>query len=307
MDRNELAMLQALPLEIKILKSQQRIREWYQYFGGDVYASLSGGLDSTVMLDLIRKVYPEVPAVFIDTGLEFPEVRKHALSFDPTVIHPQMRFDEVIKKHGFPVVSKETSQYIREARTTKSEKLLWVRLHGRPGKVPGRIFGMISKKWQFLIDAPFLISDKCCNELKKKPIALYEKQTGRKAFVGIKSSDGMNRHRAVLHRGGCNAFIGKQQSWPLSFWNDQDILHYIRNEQLPYPAVYGEIRETDLFGTLETTGEKRTGCAFCMFGCHMDKVNRFQRMKKTHPALWNYCMGPLGLAPVLDFMGIAKE
>lgn len=59
-----------------------------------------------------------------------------------------------------------------------------------------------------------------------------------------------------------------------------------------------------------TTGEKRTGCMFCGFGCHLEKSpNRFERMKSTHPQIWNYCIRPkdqggLGMGEVLDFIHV---
>lgn len=71
--REELKMLQALPLDVKIRKTQQRIREWVEHYGEDgVYVSFSGGKDSTVLLDIVRKMYPEIEAVFVNTGLEYP-------------------------------------------------------------------------------------------------------------------------------------------------------------------------------------------------------------------------------------------
>ena len=75
MNKNELIMLQSLPLDIKIAKSKRRIQEWIDYYGEDkVYISFSGGKDSTVLLDLVRQVNPNIPAVFVDTGLEYPEI-----------------------------------------------------------------------------------------------------------------------------------------------------------------------------------------------------------------------------------------
>lgn len=68
--------LQALPLDTKILKSKQRIREFYNELGGKVYISFSGGKDSTVLLDLVRKEFPDTVAVYCDTGLEYPELKE---------------------------------------------------------------------------------------------------------------------------------------------------------------------------------------------------------------------------------------
>lgn len=67
--------MQSWSLQRKIQVTQTRIIEWYQKNNGKVYVSFSGGKDSTVLLDLARRIYPDIPAVFIDTGLEYPELR----------------------------------------------------------------------------------------------------------------------------------------------------------------------------------------------------------------------------------------
>lgn len=75
--KDELKILQALPLDIKIAKTQQRIREWVNRFGVDgVYVSFSGGKDSTVLLHIVREICPDVEAVFVNTGLEYPEIQR---------------------------------------------------------------------------------------------------------------------------------------------------------------------------------------------------------------------------------------
>lgn len=89
-------------------------------------------------------------------------------------------------------------------------------------------------------------------------------------------------------------------------------MRYIKEYNVPYASVYGEIVE-DKNGKLQTTGCHRTGCVFCGFGCHLEKEpNRFQRLKVTHPKLWNYCMKPwdeggLGMKEVLEFINVKIE
>lgn len=78
-DTQRLKELQALPLERKVLITQSRILEWYNYWNGQVYISFSGGKDSTVLLHIVRNLFPDVEAVFVDTGLEYPERRAFAL------------------------------------------------------------------------------------------------------------------------------------------------------------------------------------------------------------------------------------
>ena len=97
----ELEKLQALPLEQKIRITVTRIIEWYQHYNGMVYVAFSGGKDSTVLLDIVRRIYPDVPAVFSDTGLEFPEVRQFAMSQkNVVVVRPEMNFRKVIEVYG---------------------------------------------------------------------------------------------------------------------------------------------------------------------------------------------------------------
>lgn len=71
----DLAQMQSLPLEAKILMAKRRIQEWYDYWDGGVYVSFSGGKDSTVLLHLVRSIYPDVQAVFVNTGLSIQRYR----------------------------------------------------------------------------------------------------------------------------------------------------------------------------------------------------------------------------------------
>ena len=68
----DLKRMQAMPLEDKIARTKLLIKEWYEFFNGKVAISFSGGKDSTVLLHIARQVYPDIPAVFYDTGLEYP-------------------------------------------------------------------------------------------------------------------------------------------------------------------------------------------------------------------------------------------
>jgi len=114
----ELQILQSLPLSVKIEKTKLRIKEWVEEYGIDgVYISFSGGKDSTVLLDIARKMYPNIKAVFIDTGLEYPEIRQFVKNFDNVdVVKPKMNFKEVIHKYGYPFISKEVSNNVDGAK-----------------------------------------------------------------------------------------------------------------------------------------------------------------------------------------------
>jgi 3'-phosphoadenosine 5'-phosphosulfate sulfotransferase (PAPS reductase)/FAD synthetase len=298
MERYELAQKQSLKLEQKIILSEKRIREWYEHWNGKVYIAFSGGKDSTVLLDVVRKIYPETPAVFIDTGLEYPEVVEFVKTFDNlTILKPEMNFKQVIEKYGYPVISKETSMKIREVRTRpKHGGTVNLRLTGYTMKGTYNYRAMIPEKWKKLLDAPFKISEECCDIMKKNPSKIYEKETGRKPFIGTMVSEGELR-KSVYLKQGCNSFdSARPTSKPISIWTEENIWEYIKKNNLKYCKVYD-------------MGEKRTGCMFCMFGIHMEDKdnNRFIRMKKSHPKLWKYCIEQCGVGKALDYIGIDYE
>lgn len=299
---DDLRQKQSLPLELKIEMSKRRIMEWYEHWEGDVYVAFSGGKDSTVLLDIARKLYPNILGVFVDTGLEWPEIKSEIVKKTENIetIRPKIGFKDVIEKYGFPVISKTQAQYIYEYRTTNSEKLKSYRWNGNKNKSY-----KISEKWKFLVDAPFKISDKCCDIIKKDPNKDFEKRTGLRPILGNMASESNQRQESYV-KYGCNAFgLKRETSKPLSFWTEQDILQYIYINKIPLASVYGEIiRDRD--GNLSTTKQKRTGCMFCLFGIHLDNIdkNRFHIMKEMHPKHYEYCINKLGIGEVLDFINV---
>jgi 3'-phosphoadenosine 5'-phosphosulfate sulfotransferase (PAPS reductase)/FAD synthetase len=279
----------SLLLEQKVKLSQRRIRTFYEALRGKVYVAFSGGKDSTVLLDVVRHVYPNVPGVFIDTGLEYPEIRQLVKTVENvTWIRPKLSFKRVIEKYGYPVVSKEQACFIREYRTTKSDYLRKIRWEGKGERHSFKI----SEKWKFLVKAPFKISERCCDKLKKDPVKRYEKETGKRPYLGLLASDSVGREVYYLHN-GCNILNSKKKrSSPIMFWREEDIWDYIKSRGLKYASIYDK-------------GASRTGCIFCMFGVHLEKEpNRFQRLKETHPKLYDYCINKLGIGQVLDYIDV---
>lgn len=121
-DAKRLAELQALPFERKIQITQTRIIEWYRHYNGNVCVSFSGGKDSTVLLHIARRLYPDIPAVFSDTGLEYAEIRAFARSWDNVdVVRPKMNFAQVISRYGYPLIGKEVAEAIYYARRIRSD------------------------------------------------------------------------------------------------------------------------------------------------------------------------------------------
>ena len=380
-----LAELQSYPLDMKVKLTKQRIREWINEFGEDgVYVSFSGGKDSTVLLDIVRQDYPNVPAVFVDTGLEFPEIRQFVKGYDNVVwLKPKKNFRQVIQDYGYPFVSKEVSErayyaqrYLRwyaeqkdnpsdEAKkepttyglkdllglrgmdqqqadeilldfintsdkgTFKIKEFMGRRI-GPDGKTYSSKYNYSRYKW--LAICPYMISNKCCDVMKKAPIKKYAKESGRKPITGQMASESVLRTTHWL-QSGCNSFDTKKQiSNPMSFWTEQDVLMYVYVNKLPICSVYGDvviegeiegqISLSDIEGmelfekhrpTFKTTGQKRTGCMFCGFGTHLKKeADRFRSLKITHPKVYDYIMRPwdeggLNYKEVIDWLNEHTE
>ena len=290
MELYQLRQRQSLSLKEKIIMSELRIRDWHTKHNGKVYISFSGGKDSTVLLNLVRKRYPNVPAVFVDTGLEYPEIRDFVKTFDNVIwLKPKMTFPKVLEKYGYPILSKATARKIDDLKNSTSQKQIDLRWNGDArGKM-----GKLSEKWRYLVNEDFKVSNKCCDIMKKRPFKEYQKETKRVPLTGTMTEE--SEHRKINYlKNGCNNFDSKRPiSNPLSVWLEKDIWEYIEENNLEYCDIYksGEIT--------------RTGCMFCMFGVHLEQEpNRFQLMQKTHPKQYDYCINKLGLGAILDKIGV---
>ena len=289
--------MQGWNLNQKIDHTLGAIEQFYNHYNGQVYIAFSGGKDSTVLLHLARTHFPEMLGVFVDTGLEYPEIRDFVKTVDNVEwIRPKYTFKWVIENRGYPIISKKISMGVNRYRTTPFEEQKKLRLYGGTNPTSGRKqHPTISKKWHYLVDAPFKVSEKCCYFLKHEPFTAYHNRTGQHPILGMVADESAFRVQEFL-KWGCNAFDKKEpQSTPMMFWTLEDVAEYLQKFRVPYSKIYD-------------MGYTRTGCMFCMFGIAQDsEPNRFQRMKLTHPKQYNYCMNKLGLIKVLDFIGIKYE
>ena len=354
---SDLYQMQSMSLNDKIRMTKYRIKEWVNTYGEDgVYVSFSGGKDSTVLLDIARKIYPNIKALFVDVPTQYPELKQFAETFDNVdIVKPKVSFAEVCEKYGFPMFSKEISSCIADSR--KYVKILNERTNERTNELPyayrmadllgierradkenkaftdlkmGNIPSEILKapvrvkqlfgvkcdefgsmydrsKYLFMLNAPFDVSDLCCKKLKKSPAWKYHKDTGRVPITAQMATESKLRASQWV-KNGCNGFNLKiPTSNPMSFWMEQDVLLYIKENNLPICSVYGEVvTDYEAMGQcdnqmsfadygvfdnerplLKTTGCQRTGCVLCGFGCHLEKESRFLKLKETHPKFYN--------------------
>lgn len=283
---------------------------FYHSMDGKVYASFSGGKDSTVMIYLIEKWlkimdYPPIPFVFNNTTNEYAEILEFVKSFGDKVtwLRPKMTFAQTLKKYGYPLISKEQSMAISRYKNTKREDQKVYRLSGIKSDGTKGVVGVISKKWQFMIKAPFDITNRCCDILKKEPVKRYEKETGRKPIIGTMVEESRVRKLKYISDGGCITFKpGKESCQPLSLFTEENIWELVEKYKIDICSVYFD----QIIDGEKVSGEKRTGCAYCGFGAHCEDPddNRFTRLQKREPNRFNSFMDKLGYRDALEFTGI---
>lgn len=323
--KEDLKQFQAESLEDKEQRTIAKISEWFSYWEDEVYVAFSGGKDSSVLADLCGFWCSATGATlylaFVNTGLEYPEIQKHVKFFAKwlqqkynievvlDILRPQMRFDEVIKTYGYPMISKEVAKCVSSAKRLDSKygQVCRERLNGTHKQKSGEPSLYNCSKYKPLLDVDFDISHRCCDVMKKTPSHSYAKKTGRKQLTAQMASESRLREQQWI-KYGCNGFdMATPTSNPMSFWTEQDVLQYIKIHQIPIASVYGDIEyviepeqmRIEDFGLncgapaeLRTTGCQRTGCIFCGFGCHREESpNRFELLKVTHPRQYEYCIG----------------
>lgn len=311
---------QSLDLESKVIMSKRRIMEWYNHFDGNVYVAFSGGKDSTVLLDLVWSLFPDVPAVHSNTGLELRDIKDFVRDVDKNgltsivngrrvyrrgevvQVRPEKNFKRVIEEDGFALISKKQSKGLRvlkQGRTPETANMYDLFDKGVTSQGHEAPRWKVSEKWRHLVDSDVKISEKCCDYLKKDPTKLYKKQTGRVEFTGMMAEEGGFRGSIVE----CNAFGNAQpKSAPMLFWTESDIWEYINTRKLRISKAYKwQLNE---FGE-RVPPEHRTGCAFCMFGVHLEKgENRFQKLYRRDRRMWNTAINKLGLSKPLDLINV---
>jgi len=279
---DDLRQMQAYPLDIKVGLTRNRIHGWIRQHPS--FVSFSGGKDSTVILHIARQVDPHIPAVHLDTRTEHRSLRAVVKATDNVItIKPEINFAEAVDQCGWCVPHKEIADVIygvRNGNKSDSQQMAGLDKNDQPNKYRAEKF----IPYAYLLDAPFTISNLCCDRLKKDPFIKFERENYMTSIVGTLAADSPNRQMAWL-KNGCNAWDAKRpKSQPLSFWTQQDILRYVLQNDLQVASVYGDIVERD--GKLRTTGVDHTGCVCCPVGAKRFgkyQLSKFELLARDEP------------------------
>jgi 3'-phosphoadenosine 5'-phosphosulfate sulfotransferase (PAPS reductase)/FAD synthetase len=303
---------QAQTLDQKIYHFYEVVDTYYHKLDGKVYCAFSGGKDSTVMVYLLDKwcsmmKYEKIPLVFNNTTNEYSEILDYVKGYGDRVIwlRPKITFAQSLVKYGYPLISKEQSQMISEAKNTKSDYLRDLRINGkiRVSKNSGKEYKSVtvSKKWLHILESDIEVTSKCCDVLKKWPVKKFEKEFGLSAIIGT-TADESNLRKQQYIKNGCNTFGERNICRPLSIFTEKDIWELILRENIILSTVYyDKIVDGEL-----VKGEKRTGCAYCAFGVQYENPydTKFHRLKKREPKRFNSIMEKLGYRKALELIGI---
>ncbi len=276
----ELRERQKWTLDQKIDHSLGAIEQFYNYAKGQIVVMFSGGKDSTVLLHLARRIYPQTKGIFVNTTNELSEILHFVKTVDNIdIVLPKVTFLHTVEKYGFPLISKKVAKAINYLKhpSDKNKNVRNLVLTGMNSNGQSCPSYKLAKKWYFLTDEQFNLTHKCCDLLKHKPFQEYQKIHHVFPLTGIMADNSQQRKGNYL-RYGCNIMTGKNPiGRPLSIWNDDDIWEYIHRFKVPYCDVYDK-------------GETNTGCAYCGFGCHLEKESRFDRLKDREPKRYEQMM-----------------
>lgn len=283
-------------LSNKIIEAREAVKDFYEKVDGKVWISFSGGKDSTVLLHLVRSLYPNIKAVFSDTGLEFFEIKQFVRTIDNVDwIRPTKTFRAIIEQFGVPYPSKVVADKVYRIKYGTPSTYINMIKEGDPTKKGGGVIKLPTKWTKLYTEHPYLNLDfnsKCCSHLKHSPFAKYVTKNKAYPYVGSTKAESHTRN-ITISRQGLNIINGKKsQSRPLGNFTEQDIWDYIHYYDLPYSKIYD-------------MGYKRTGCMFCLMGIHMEKgKNRLEQLRETHPKQHKYILSLPGYKELLDLEGI---
>lgn len=284
----ELRRLQHQPYEWKVEHALDVIREFVEHEGENgVYVSFSGGKDSLVLLHLVRSIYPDVPAVFANTGIEFPEQVKFVRTFpNVTEVYPIKHFPKILKDDGIVYPSKEVAMYIKAAKGGAKyavNGLKGLDKEGKENRYKSRF-----KKYAYLMDCGVKISPDCCELMKERPMRDYEKQNGKSPIIGTRAEESFRRAVGWM-KSGCNSFVGNRaKSTPLALWLESDVWRYIDENGIKLSPMY-----TD-------GGMNRTGCMFCPVPIAHGDFKNVEYARTHHPKMYETMMIKHGLKAMLE-------
>ena len=244
----------------------------HKYGEENFYISFSGGKDSTVVHHLLDMAIPgnKIPRVFINTGIEYNAIVEFARERERAderfeVIQPKQNIKKMLEDVGYPFKSKEHSQKVMEyQKTRRITPHLERYLHEKPGRERYQCPSIL--QYQFTDDFNLKVSNLCCKELKKKPVAEWENKTHRHiGITGMRAEEGGIRKQLgciLTKKGKVHRFN------PLIKVTDEWEEWFIQTYNIKLCKLY-----------YEPFNFNRTGCKGCPFSLDLqDQLEKMSRL-----------------------------
>lgn len=257
----------------------------------NIMVSVSGGADSDNMIDIVEHLRPRddkhrVTYVWFDTGVEMDTTKRHLVylenKYGITILRErgETQVAGAVRNVGYPFYSKKFSEYIgrlqkhnfqwedepfdvllKKYPNCKAALRWWCNnWKDEPHKPLQSEIASAKYLKEFMIENPptFSISNRCCNESKKKVgDATYKKYNFDIQLIGIRKAEGGARSTSIK---SCMADgrHGKQY-YPLFWWKAEDKTAFENTYDITHSDAY------------TVYGCKRTGCAGCPFAGRYSK------------------------------------
>lgn len=267
--------------------------------------SLSGK-DSIIMLDIARRLKPDIKHIFSNTGIEWPSHVKFWKEYYPDLIwvNAKMSRRKTYLKYGSPASSKKIGQFFENVLRSKSyrseiPKTMLRRIGGNFDESLKNVklnFNIPKNKLHMLdletFPHPYGYSAKCCDIFKGNVKHLKNYWT----FVGTRIFESMDRSTAWRQTGCIN--LKKHQTTPLSLWPDWATTMYVDKYNILLPETYTKLNLP------------RTGCSDCPHGLDIEsrrkpeELNRLEILHKFYYSTYYTTMYKFELKYTYLYMGV---
>jgi len=225
---------------------------------GKYYLSYSGGKDSERLRVLIKHFgRDDIEIVACNTYMEHHEIKNRMYKYADRVLTPKMKPMEIKEKYGIPCFSKMQDDMIYRYQTGSRAPSVMKFINGtKNADGLGTWFKLNNQARELLLSNKLhKVSPLCCKYLKKEPFKQYEKETGKKAILGVRGSE--SKLRKAQYK---SCFTKDKKFTPFYDLSDEMANKIDEYFDIEIPKVYEHIN--------------RTGCMGCPYGSWKKKTQK---------------------------------
>lgn len=275
-----------------------------------IIASISGGSDSDIMLDMLIRCggADKTKFVFFNTGLEYEATKRHIQDLNALYgiqiidTPPRKPIPICVKEFGVPFWSKHVSEMMQRLQrhnfnwedktyeeliekypNCKSAIAWWCNKNGVDGRKSPYNINRVSCLKEYITSNPpdFKISNKCCHFAKKLPAKMFMNSNECDLnCIGIRRAEGGVRQTRYTSCYSASISLNPDEYRPLFWMSDDDKKEYKKHYEISYSDCY------------EIWGMQRTGCAGCPYAQNFEQ--ELELAKEYEPKFYKAMMSVFG-------------